>query len=346
MALQKAIVITDANQASLVRDRPRPALRDDYILVKTAAVALNPTDWKHIDNNLSTPGALVGCDYAGVVVEVGKAVKKPFRAGDRICGFVHGSNAVQHEDGAFADYIVAKGDLQMRVPEGMGFEEAATLGLGVTTAAQGLYQGLKLRLPTESGGQSEETILIYGGSTATGTLAIQFAKMSGYRVLTTCSAANFDLVKSRGADEIFDYRNPGSAAAIREATKNGLKLIFDTVSSGSSTGYCEQAMSTAGGAYSALLPVGIDRANIESRATMAYTAFGEDFTFGPRAIGAKPEDREFAERIAGIVEKTLAEGKLQVHPPELCSGGLEGVLDGLQRMREGKVSGTKLVYKI
>jgi NADPH:quinone reductase-like Zn-dependent oxidoreductase len=273
------------------------------------------------------------------------------RDGDRICGFVHGSNAVQHEDGAFAEYIVAKGDLQMRVPEaeaGLGDEEAATLGLGVTTAAQGLYQGLKLRLPTESGTKSEpeETVLIYGGSTATGTLAIQFAKKSGYRVLTTCSTGNSELVKSRGADEIFNYRDPDSPAAIREATKNGLKLIFDTVSSGSSTRYCEQAMSTEGGVYSALLPVVIDRANIESRATMAYTAFGEDFTFGPRAIPAKPEDREFAELISGIVEKMLAEGKLKVHPPEVCSGGLEGVLGGLQRMREGKVSGTKLVYKI
>ncbi|KAL2822441.1 zinc-binding oxidoreductase [Aspergillus granulosus] len=344
MAIQKAVVIKGRKHAEVVADRPFPTLRDEYILVKCAAVALNPTDWKHIDN-LSCPGVVVGCDYAGEVLEIGKGVKKPFRKGDRICGFVHGSNAVQHEDGAFAEYIMVKGDLQMNIPGYMGFEEAATLGLGVITAAQGLYQSLKLALPTEPISQPK-TILIYGGSTATGTLAIQLAKISGYTVLTTCSSRNFELVKSRGADRIFDYHDPSSAAAIRESTQGGLKLVFDTISSESSAKYCEQALSTEGGDYSTLLPITIDRANIHSRATMAYTAFGEDFTFGPRAIGAKLEDREFAEKFCSIIQKLLEERKLKVHPPEVCSGGLEGVLEGLQRMREGKVSGMKLVYKI
>lgn len=172
---QKAIVIHAPKDARLVTDRPIPHLRDGYILVKTVAVALNPTDWKHIDF-LASPGALVGCDYAGTVEAIGANVGKHFAKGDRVAGFVHGGDAVQHENGAFAEYIVAKADIQMKIPDGVSFEEAATLGVGVITVGQGLYQSLKLPLPTEPAREGFP-VLVYGGSTATGTLAIQFARL-------------------------------------------------------------------------------------------------------------------------------------------------------------------------
>jgi NADPH:quinone reductase-like Zn-dependent oxidoreductase len=88
----KAIVATSNHEAQLVMDRPIPVLRDDYILVKTVFVSLNPTDWKHIVG-LAPAGALIGCDYAGIVEEVGKNVKKQFRKGDRVYGLAHGGNA-------------------------------------------------------------------------------------------------------------------------------------------------------------------------------------------------------------------------------------------------------------
>ncbi|KAJ5517637.1 Alcohol dehydrogenase superfamily zinc-type [Penicillium expansum] len=92
MSLQKAIIVDSPKNAHLVSDRAIPTLRDDCILVKN----------KHVDF-LAPPGVLVGCDYAGIVEDVGKDVKKSFKKGHRVCGFVHGSNAVQPEDGAFAE---------------------------------------------------------------------------------------------------------------------------------------------------------------------------------------------------------------------------------------------------
>jgi NADPH:quinone reductase-like Zn-dependent oxidoreductase len=68
---------------------PIPKLRDDYIVVRTVAVAINPTDW----TSLEAPGdngTIVGCDYSGVVEDVGKDVTRPFKKGDRIAGFAHG----------------------------------------------------------------------------------------------------------------------------------------------------------------------------------------------------------------------------------------------------------------
>ncbi|OKL64423.1 Protein TOXD [Talaromyces atroroseus] len=344
MTTQKAVVITSPKQEGLVNNRPIPVLRDDYILVKTVAVALNPTDWKHIAF-LAPQGVLVGCDYAGIVEEVGKNVKKPFKKGDRVCGFVHGANAVQPEDGAFAEYIVAKGDIQMHIPSNLSFQEAATLGVGITTVGQALYQSLKLALPTEPI-KKPVPILIYGGSTATGTLAIQFAKLSGYTVLTTCSPHNFDLVRSLGADAVFDYKDPNSAKEIRTYTKNDLKLVLDTISLDSSAQYCDNAISTEGGEYSALLTVKIERANVNDRLTLAYTAMGEGFKFGDTTIPAKPEDKAHAEMFWAIAEQLLAAGKIKVHTPKVNPGGLKGVLEGMKLMKEDKVSGEKLVYNV
>ncbi|KAJ5112870.1 protein TOXD [Penicillium angulare] len=344
MATQKAIIVTSPKQEGLVTDRAIPVLRDDYILVKTEAVALNPTDWKHIEF-LSPPGTLVGCDYAGVVQEVGRNVKKCFKKGDRVCGFVHGGNAVQPEDGAFAEYIVAKGDIQMRIPDNLSFQQAATLGVGITTVGQALYQSLNLSLPSDPR-KNPDFLLIYGGSTATGTLAIQFAKLSGYTVLATCSPHNFEMVKNLGADKVFDYHNPQSIEEIREYTCNQLHLVLDTISTKESAAYCDGAMSAEGGEYSALLDVGIARANIKDRWTLAYSAIGEEFMFGDTKWPASAADTEFAVQFWVLAEKLLADGKIKVHRPNINNGGLSGVLEGLKMLKENRISGEKLVYNM
>jgi NADPH:quinone reductase-like Zn-dependent oxidoreductase len=78
----------------------------------------------------------------------------------------------------FAEYAVVKGDLQMRMPDGLSFEKAATIGLGAITVGQGLYQkAMKLRLPTGSMEKNGIPLLIYGGASATGALAIQYATL-------------------------------------------------------------------------------------------------------------------------------------------------------------------------
>lgn len=72
-----------------------------------------------------------------------------------------------------------KADAQMKVPGTMNLEEAASMGVGVITASMGLYRQLGLPLPglENVSSNDSEWILIYGGSSATGSLAIQFAKL-------------------------------------------------------------------------------------------------------------------------------------------------------------------------
>ena len=92
MSTRKALVHKSKGVAEVRSDVPLPKLRDDYIIVKTKAVALNPTDWRSL-YGYTSPGAIVGCDYAGVVEEVGKAVTTPFKKGDRVAGFIRGGKS-------------------------------------------------------------------------------------------------------------------------------------------------------------------------------------------------------------------------------------------------------------
>lgn len=86
---QRGIQIQGPGEAKLVSDLPIPKLRDDHILVKVVAVALNPTDSALI-RLANEKGLVSGCDYAGVVEEVGAAVTNGLKAGDRVAGWTHG----------------------------------------------------------------------------------------------------------------------------------------------------------------------------------------------------------------------------------------------------------------
>lgn len=92
MALQNRGILKTAQGKAILTSIPVPKLRDDYILVKTVAVAINPTDWQTLDEAFQpgTAHALLGCDSAGLVVEVGKDVTRDFKPGDRIVSMAHG----------------------------------------------------------------------------------------------------------------------------------------------------------------------------------------------------------------------------------------------------------------
>lgn len=259
------------------------------------------------------------------------------------------------ESGAFGDYVLAHAHVQLKIPDNVSFEEAATLGVGITTVGQGLYQFLKLPLPT-SPLPTPKPILINGGSTATGILGIQFAKLSGLTVLATASPHNFDYLKSLGADAVFDYQTPAEELArdIKAQTNNNLTLAWDCSPTPESTRMSALAMSDSQpGIYGALLPVNDEAVKavnpqVLGGFTMGYTVFGEAFTRGGREYPAKPEDKEFGTAFWELSRDLLAQGKFKVARTSVNQGGegFEGALKGLDDLREGRVSATKLVYTL
>ncbi|KAJ9642096.1 uncharacterized protein PV06_03336 [Exophiala oligosperma] len=98
--MKEIVLQGEPGKAVLEHDRPYPQPRSGYVLVDLKAVALNPTDWKHIDYLNEEQGTLSGF-------------------GDRIWGFAQGANKLQHEDGAFAERIAVKADIAVRVPDDM-----------------------------------------------------------------------------------------------------------------------------------------------------------------------------------------------------------------------------------
>lgn len=86
--MKAVIVEAKYGPAALIHDRPKPQVRKGYVLVKAIAVALNPADNLYMDYGMAEAGNLLGCDYAGVIEEIGPDVKRDFKNGDRICGYI------------------------------------------------------------------------------------------------------------------------------------------------------------------------------------------------------------------------------------------------------------------
>ncbi|KAF2464414.1 oxidoreductase-like protein [Lindgomyces ingoldianus] len=330
----KAIKVVQAGELA-IQDVEIPKLRQGYCLVKTIAVALNPTDFKHL-HFIPCNGCTLGCDVAGTVEEVGpdSALKK----GDRVAGFVHGANAVHPEDGTYGEYALVREGILFRIPGSLSYEEAASLPVAIATVGMGLWQTLKLPLPTEQVSQ-KFPVLIYGGSTATGTVAIQMAKMSGLEVITTCSPGNFDLVKSLGASEAFDYHDPDCGEKIRKFTKDKLYHALDCISEEATAVICSTALSHDTSSqpvlYCCTLPVEFPRKDALTKFILGYTAMGEAF-FKFADFPANTNDYESTKTFFG----------LRHHPIEVRDGGLEGIPLGLEVMKAGQVRAKKLVYRI
>ncbi|KAH6999234.1 putative zinc-binding oxidoreductase ToxD [Ilyonectria sp. MPI-CAGE-AT-0026] len=344
----KAIKLVSPHKTALVSNAPIPKVRPDRILVKNKAFALNPVDWKFID---AVPyiGTTVGCDYAGVVEAVGEDLKVQFKKGDRIAGMVHGINPHELESGAFAEYVLVKSGCQLRIPDNLSFEEASSLGIGIITSGQGLYESLGLPWPEQP--KERFPVLIYGGSTATGTISIQLAKLSGLEVITTCSPRNFDLVRGLGADVAFDYNSPTCSADIRHYTKDRLHYAFDCWSEGQSGAICVNAMASSAAPgkklrYGSIQPMELPRKDVQHLETWGNTAYGEDFeVMGTTKLG-NPDRYEFATAFFRLAQRLLEEGKLKPHPIQVGKGGLNGVLAGLDELRQERVCAHKLVYRV
>ena len=160
------------------RDRLIPTIEEPYdVLIRVLAVALNPTDYKMPEYH-PVPGAIMGCDFMGVIVETGDDVEHT-RPGTRVCGPMHGSNPENPDSGAFAEYLIQDARLLVRVPSSWSDLEGAALGgVGWATVALAMEDSLGLTgtpskpaLSRPDG--SQRPVLVYGGATATGTMACQ-----------------------------------------------------------------------------------------------------------------------------------------------------------------------------
>lgn len=111
---------------------------------------------------------------------------------------------------------------------------------------------------------------------------------------------------------------------------------------------CPQVLSSGSAIahYGSILSNEFPREDVHHTSTVMYTAFGEDFFKYGMDFRASEDDYEFAKKWSALTEKLVATGKIKPHPQKEGTGGLDGVLKGMEEMKERKISGEKLVYQI
>ncbi len=222
-----AWLITSKASKLEVKSAPYTSPASNQVVIKTAAVAINPVDHIKMDMGevlyswVNYP-LILGYDVAGEVVEVGSGVTR-FKPGDRVIGLSYGMEKSRNTsaESGFQHYTVLHTHMTSPIPDYLPYESAAVLPLGLSTAAVGLFQKdqLALQYPSQSPKPTGQTVLIWGGSTSVGCNAIQLAVSAGYEVFTTCSPKNFPHVKTLGASQAFDYRSKTVIQDIIDAFK-------------------------------------------------------------------------------------------------------------------------------
>jgi NADPH2:quinone reductase len=153
---------------------------------------------------------VLGTDGAGIVVAKGARVRR-FRVGDRAYGYEPGNS----KGGFYAEYIAIDEKSIAPVPRRLDLIQAGAGAVTGLTALQGIDRELKVR--------RRETVLVFGASGSVGTLAVQFAKRRGARVLATASGtAAMTLVRRLGADAVIDARRDDAADRLRDLTPRGI----------------------------------------------------------------------------------------------------------------------------
>ncbi len=196
----------------------------DQIKVQLKAAGINPIDTKIRSRGLFVEHALpaiIGCDGAGIVTEVGSAVTC-WKPGDEVW-FCHGG--LGKAPGNYAEYTVLPAVLAQRKPVQLTFAQAAAGPLVLITAWEALFD--------RAGLLAEQTVLVHAGAGGVGHIAIQLAKLAGAHVCTTVgSDAHAEFVRQLGADRVINYHEENFVTATLEWTQGeGVDVALESVSS-------------------------------------------------------------------------------------------------------------------
>lgn len=221
----KAVVFYEPGSPEVlqVEDYPTPEITTDReILVQLRAAGVNPIDTKLRQRGTFFPDqmpAVLGCDGAGVVTEIGSAVEN-IKVGDEVY-FCNGG--IGATPGTYAEFAVIDERFVAKKPASLSFAEAAAAPLVLITAWESLYDRGRL--------QAGQRVLIHAGAGGVGHVAIQLAKLQGAEVAVTVgSAENADFVRLLGADQTILYKQNDTVDHVLAWTDGeGVDLAFDTV---------------------------------------------------------------------------------------------------------------------
>ncbi len=290
------------------RDTPKPGPGE--ILVKMKASSVNFRDLLMIKNASVigiAEGRIPNSDGAGIVEEIGEGVTS-FKAGDRVVGCFFqnwedgpiGNTVMQTAlggpiDGVLAEYVILKENGALPVPEGLSFEEAATLPCAAVTAWNCLIE--------KGGARAGNTALILG----TGGVSVfsqQIAAVSGIRTIATSSSnEKLDRIKALGANDLINYReNPDWEKQVLDLTDgHGVDVVIEVGGAGTLPKSIESVR--VGGTVS-LVGV-LTGGQIDPTSIMRKSVKLQGIYVGPRAMFRKLLQAVDTQDIKPVIEQTV-----------------------------------------
>lgn len=203
----KAMLI-DENKKFVWSDVEKPVIKDDEVLVKIHAAALNRADLLQRQGKYPSPEGCppwMGLEIAGEICEVGTQVEK-WNVGDKVCALLGG--------GGYAEYAAVKYDMLMPVPKGLSMVEAAALPEAYATS----YLNLFIEGHLEEG----QTAFIPAGASGLASVAIPMAKAFGARVITSVLSDEIaEKIKDLGADVIINSEAQNVEEVLKAEEENG-----------------------------------------------------------------------------------------------------------------------------
>jgi NADPH:quinone reductase-like Zn-dependent oxidoreductase len=292
------------------------------VVIQVAYAGVNPADWKSREGWLAAYFQyqfpfVVGFDATGVIVQIGAGVSG-FSIGDRV---VTASNQGLGERGTYAEFVRSAAERVARLPDNVSLQDAATLPTAGMTAWEATIDVGKAT--------AGSIVVVNGGAGGTGSFAVQIAMRAGATVIATCSAGNFDYVRSLGADHAVDYRAGDVYAAIRALAPDGVDLVVDTVGQGSFIGAL--SIMKRGGIIAPIGTLIADEATIDPAA-----AQDAGVTIVPTMSNFVNQPRQLRGLVAGLANGSLRAPETVVMP--LAEAG-----EAHRRIQSGHVRGKILL---
>ncbi|PNP84198.1 hypothetical protein FNYG_02886 [Fusarium nygamai] len=323
-----------------------PLLKDHQVYVKVEYAAFNPTDRLALDVNAFGDDAVLGCDFAGKVVDTNSTVTK-LKTGDTIAGFVWGGEIKGL--GAYSMYTIADERLSFKIPENINPAEASSVPLAANTAWLALFSEDCLALNPDKSGD-ESSLLIWGGNTTVGYFAIQLAKLHNIEVATTCSPKNFDKMRQAGATHVFDYNDEEVVSKIRSEVPN-LQHVFDTVGNETSSATAARSISQPEGVLCTVRPGKANTQDVPSHIKVTdvfvFTAFPTEHSYRGKAHWpVKINDHKLSADFHAQLETLLGNRSLKPSPVRLMGQLSPSTVEkAMDLNRQGSISGEKLVFE-
>jgi len=218
----RAISFSDFGGPEVLRltDLPMPVPAAKELLVQVGYASVNPSDWKirqgEMRDLLPHRFPIVpGWDFSGIVTACGPGASL-YKAGDKVYGC-----AIQGtiQNGTYAEFIAIPEKQVARMPDTIGFKDAASIPVAGLTAWQALFDHATIGLG--------EKILIHAGAGGVGCFAIQMAAASGLNVFATASLRNHDLIKELGTLTAIDYAREKFEDICQE--EGGVDVVLDVL---------------------------------------------------------------------------------------------------------------------